>query len=179
MAAKMLAIHLFLIYPEKNIALVCNPARENAKALRVANSIEILLSGMDISHKVFSSAWPEAFSDFSEAWIIGGDGTVIWFINQYPGIQIPLSVFPGGTGNDFHWMLYGDLSGKVPLLKRIRYLPVIEKGEHLQLPFVQYKQVPSIAISSKEVLHAHIDGELEISSRFDMEILPKYFSFVC
>ena len=284
-----------MIYPEKNIALVCNPTRENEKALRVANSIEILLSGMDIRHKVFSSAWPEAFSDFSETWIVGGDGTVNWFINQYPNIQIPLSVFAGGTGNDFHWMLYGDLSlekqvdqvlegkpqlidagicngklflngvgigfdgavakdllgrkklagkasyllsilkhiigyrekpcmlqmphktisqdcfmisvangqrygggfkvaprasvtdalldvnmvGKVSLLKRIRYLPVIEKGKHLQLPFIQYEQVPSIAISSKEILYAHIDGELEIDSRFDIEILPKHFSFIC
>jgi diacylglycerol kinase (ATP) len=240
-------------------------------------------------------AWPEAFSDFSEAWVVGGDGTVNWFINQYPNIQIPLSVFAGGTGNDFHWMLYGDLSlekqvdqvlegkpqlidagicngklflngvgigfdgavakdllgrkklagkasyllsilkhiigyrekpcmlqmphktisqdcfmisvangqrygggfkvaprasvtdalldvnmvGKVSLLKRIRYLPVIEKGKHLQLPFIQYEQVPSIAISSKEILYAHIDGELEIDSRFDIEILPKHFSFIC
>jgi YegS/Rv2252/BmrU family lipid kinase len=284
-----------LIYLEKNIALVCNPTRENEKALRVANSIEILLSGMDIRHKIFSLAWPEAFSDFSEAWVVGGDGTVNWFINQYPNIQIPLSVFAGGTGNDFHWMLYGDLSlekqvdrvlegkpqlidagicngklflngvgigfdgavakdllgrkklagkasyllsilkhiigyrekpcmlqmphktisqdcfmisvangqrygggfkvaprasvtdalldvnmvGKVSLLKRIRYLPVIEKGKHLQLPFIQYEQVPSIAISSKEILYAHIDGELEIDSRFDIEILPKHFSFIC
>ncbi|MGN6163853.1 MAG: diacylglycerol/lipid kinase family protein [Flavisolibacter sp.] len=261
----------------------------------MTDKLAILLSGMDIKHSIFITQWPQTWYGFTEAWIVGGDGTVNWFINQYPDIQLPLSVFPGGTGNDFHWMLYSDLSlerqvdqvlegkpqlidagicngklflngvgigfdgavakdlvgrkklagkgsyllsilkriiwyrekactlqmphetisqdcfmisiangqrygggfkvapnasvtdalldvnmiGKVSLLKRIRYLPVIEKGKHLQLPFVQYKQVVSIVISSKEMLYAHIDGELEINAGFDIEILPKHFSFVC
>lgn len=261
----------------------------------MTDKIAILLSGMDIKHSIFTTQWPQTWNGFTEAWIVGGDGTVNWFINQYPDIQLSLSVFPGGTGNDFHWMLYGDLSlekqvdkvlegkpqlidagicngklflngvgvgfdgavvkdllgkkkmagkvsyllsilkhiiryqeklcilqmphetisqdcfmisiangqrygggfkvapkasvtdalldvniiGKVSLLKRIRYLPVIEKGKHLQLSFVQYKQVTSIAILSREVLYAHIDGELEINTRFDIEILAKHFSFIC
>ncbi|MFL5810914.1 MAG: hypothetical protein ACJ749_15440 [Flavisolibacter sp.] len=28
-------------------------------------------------------------------------------MNQYPDLQLPLSVFAGGSGNDFHWMIYG------------------------------------------------------------------------
>jgi diacylglycerol kinase family enzyme len=97
-----------LTISEKHIALVCNPTTENEKALGVTNSIEILLSGMDVRHKVFITEWPEVFDDFTEVWIVGGDGTANWFVNHYSTIQLPLAVFPGGSGNDFHWMLYGD-----------------------------------------------------------------------
>ena len=282
-----------MTYSEKHIAIVSNPVQE--KALRMTDKIALLLSGMDIQYSIFTTQWPQTWDGITEAWIIGGDGTLNWFINQYPSMHLPLSIFPGGTGNDFHWMLYGAktieqqaeqvlegkpqlidagicngklfLNGvgigfdgaivkdllckkkrpgktsyllsilkhiigyreklcmirtidesisedcfmisiangkrygggfevaprasvtdalldvsiieKVSLLKRIRYLPVIEKGEHLQLPFVQYKQLASVSVSSPQALYAHIDGEFEINSRFDIEILPKHFSFVC
>lgn len=280
--------------PEKHIALVCNPTTGNEKALHMTNSIEVLLSGMDISHKVFSSTWPEAFDNFTEVWIVGGDGTVNWFVNHYPAIQLSLSLFAGGSGNDFHWMLYGDktveqqveqvlqgtpqmidagvcnerlflngvgigfdgaivhdllgkkklggkasyllsilkqivgyhekecliqmpsetirqdcfmisvangkrygggfhvtpnavltdellevnIVGRVSPIKRMKYLPVIEKGEHLDLEFVKYKQTNKISIQSATKLHAHADGEYFQSDYFDIEILPRRFSFI-
>ena len=46
----------------------------------------------------------QSFDGFTEVWIIGGDGTINWFINQYSEIQLPLALFGGGAGNDFHWM---------------------------------------------------------------------------
>lgn len=284
----------FVADSEKNIALVCNPTRENEKALRIAGSIEILLSGMDISHKIFTSTWPEAFDDFTEIWIIGGDGTVNWFINHYSTLQLPLAVFCGGSGNDFHWMLYdnknteqqvekileatpqlvdagvcngqfflngvgigfdgaivhdllgkkklagkasyllsilkqivgyresacvlempdetikddcfmisvangkrygggfhvapkGSLNdalldilivGKISPIKRMKYLPVIEKGEHLNLDFIRYKQTNKITIRSSAKLHAHLDGEYMYSDVFEIEVLPKRFLFL-
>ena len=97
-------------YSNKHIALVCNPSGGNEKALRITDSLAVLLAGMDIRQSVFTSYWPTVWNGFTEVWIIGGDGTVNWFINQYPDIQLPLSVFAGGTGNDLHWMLYGDLT---------------------------------------------------------------------
>jgi len=284
-----------LSYTSKHIAIACNPTRENEKALRVTNNIEILLSGMDIPHKVFSSTWPEDFDGFSEVWIVGGDGTVNWFVNQYPTIQLPLAIFAGGSGNDFHWMLYRDQSteqqvehvlqatpqpvdagvcneriflngvgigfdgaivhdllgkkklagkasyllsilkqivgyhekpcvlqmpdetikqdcfmisvangkrygggfhvapnsiltdalldvnivGKISPIKRMKYLPVIEKGEHLDLDFIKYRQADKIIIHSSAKLHAHMDGEYFQTDYFDIEILPKRFSFLC
>jgi diacylglycerol kinase (ATP) len=283
-----------LSHSEKHIALVCNPTRENKKALRITSNIEILLSGIDIPHKTFASAWPESFDGFTEAWIIGGDGTINWFINQYPSIQLPLALFAGGTGNDFHWMLYGNktteqqvdrvlqsspqfvdvgtcneklflngvgigfdgaivydllgkkklagkasyllsilkhiigyhekpcvlalpnetinedcfmisvanaarygggfhvapnavltdglldinIIGKISPVKRMKYLPVIEKGEHLALDFVKYRQIQKVIIHSPVKLHAHIDGEYIQTDYFDIEILPKRFSFL-
>jgi YegS/Rv2252/BmrU family lipid kinase len=280
---------------EKHIALVCNPTRENEKSLHITNNIKILLSGMDISHKVFASTWPEAFDGFTEVWIIGGDGTINWFINQYPTIQLPLALFPGGSGNDFQWMLYGDktteqqveqvlqgrpqlvdagvcneklflngvgigfdgaivhdllgrkklagkasyllsilkqiigyqekscmmqlaeetikedcfmisvangkrygagflvapkailtdglldinIVGKISPIKRMKYLPVIEKGEHLCLDFIKYRQANKITIQFSSKLHAHLDGEYFYTNHFDIEVLPKRFSFIC
>lgn len=250
---------------------------------------------MDIPHKVFISSWPKTFDDFTEAWIIGGDGTINWFINKYPAIQLPLALFGGGSGNDFQWMLYGDktaeqqvdqvlqgtpqlidagvcneklflngvgigfdgaivhdllgkkklagkasyllsilkqivgyhekpcvlqmpdetikqdcfmisvangkrygggfhvtpnailtdglldinIIGRISPIKRMKYLPVIEKGEHLGLDFVKYRQTGKIIIRSSAKLHAHLDGEYFRGDYFNIEILPKRFSFIC
>jgi diacylglycerol kinase (ATP) len=288
-------IILLLALSEKNIAIVCNPTPENEKALRITNSIEIFLSGMDVRHKVFTTEWPEAFDGFGEVWIVGGDGTANWFVNHYSTIRLPLTIFPGGSGNDFHWMLYGDqtleqqveyvlqcrpqmidagicnekfflngvgigfdgaivhdllgkkklggkasyllsilkqivsyhekpcvlqmpgetisedcflisvangkrygggflvapkasvsddmfdvnIVGKVSPIKRIKYLPAIEKGEHLNLDFVKYKKTDKVIIHSTSKLHAHMDGEYFQNDYFDIELLPKRFSFLC
>jgi diacylglycerol kinase (ATP) len=278
----------------KHIALVCNPTNENQKAVQITSGIEVLLSGMDIPHKVFIETWPETFDGFTEVWIIGGDGTINWFINQYPAIQIPMAAFSGGSGNDFQWMLFGDktieqqvdqvlqgspqlvdagvcnerlflngvgigfdgavvhdllgkkklagkasyllsilkriiayqekpcilqlpsenieqdcfmisiangkryaggfyvapsavmtdglldvnIIGKISPLKRMKYMPVIEKGEHLNLDFVKYRQTNRIVIESSTKLHAHVDGEYLYDDRFEIEVLPKRFSFI-
>ncbi|MGZ5285674.1 MAG: diacylglycerol/lipid kinase family protein [Flavisolibacter sp.] len=280
--------------PGKHIALICNPTRENDKALRIADQVSILLTQKKIRHASFIAEWPLLPGDFTEAWIMGGDGTLNHFINAYPDIHLPLTIFSGGSGNDFHWMLYGELpvdqqvelvlntaprdvdagicngrlflnglgigfdgaivkdllgrkklSGKASYLlsilkhiinyhekpcalemqgeiisqdcflisvangsrygggfhvtpkasltdglldinivgritpfKRIRYLPVIEKGEHLDLPFVQYRQVKTIRISAPVKLHAHIDGEYLFDSVFETTVLPEKFSFL-
>src|SRR5215203_4490949 len=99
-------------YASKHIALICNPTAENAKALRVTDSIAVLLSGIDIKHAIFTSYWPSVWEGITQAWIIGDDGTLNCFINQYPDIQLPLTIFAGGSGNDFHWMLYRNISIK-------------------------------------------------------------------
>jgi diacylglycerol kinase (ATP) len=282
-----------MTFPEKHISILSNPLAGNEKSVRMAENISLLLSGMDVKHSLFTTGWPEKLDDFTEAWIVGGDGTLNWFVNQYPDIQFPLSVFPGGSGNDFHWMLYGDkkpeqqveqvleaevqhidagmcngklflngvgigfdgaivkdllgkkkiagkasyllsilkhivgyhekecmlkmtseeivqdcfmvsvanarrygggfhvapkasltdalldvcIVGKISPLKRLRYLPVIEKGEHLALDFIRYRQVDQISIESSVFLHAHLDGEYLCSNKFHIEVLPKRFSF--
>lgn len=63
---------------------------------------------------------------------------------------------------------------KISLPKRLRYLPVIEKGNHLHLPFIRYEQTPQIRVESDQMLMAHLDGELIESSVFDITLLPQY-----
>ncbi len=223
----------------------------------------------------------------------GGDGTLNYFINQYPEIKLPLSVFKGGTGNDFHWMLYGDMEvekqiqmllnsatqlvdagvcngqlflngvgigfdgaivkdllrkkklagkasylvsilknivgytekkytilidgeeiiqdcfmvsvanakrygggfqvapkasvsdqlldvnivGRIAPLKRITLLPVIEKGEHLDLSIIKYFQTGNVFIQTPTTVPAHVDGEFLSSDKFEINCLPKKFIF--
>lgn len=71
--------------------------------------------------KWFEDDWPANLEEAKEIWLVGGDGTVNYFLNQYPGIQIPMMIFPGGTGNDIHWKIYGDLSWSEQLSKREKF----------------------------------------------------------
>jgi YegS/Rv2252/BmrU family lipid kinase len=282
-----------LSFDNKNIALVSNPT--SAQAIAVAEEIELLLLGIDINHTLFTKEWPSVFNGYTEVWIVGGDGTLNYFINKYPGLSLPLTIFKGGTGNDFHWILYGTitieqqvekiLSGytkpvdagkcndryflnnlgigfeakitksllgkskkpgktsyylsvlknifffkefkctvssnnraytdkhfmisvcngkrigggfhvaphavvddqlldvniirKIHPLKRIKYLPVIEKGLHTDLPFIDHFTTKEIRITSDNLLDAHIDGEYFAAKDFHVECLPKRFSFLC
>lgn len=277
----------------KRVAIVCNPTEENKKALRIADAIALTLKKKDIPFALFTTYWPQVLDEFTEVWICGGDGTLNYFINQHPDTTLPLVVFEGGSGNDFHWMLYGPISieeqiekvlrekrvtidagvcngqlflngvgigfdgaivkdllgkaklagkaayllsilknlfgykeqycelklpdrfvakdcfmisvangrryggsfhvapkamlqdglldinviGKIAPINRMKYLPVMEKGEHLDLPFVQYYQTDRILIESKTKMHAHVDGEYVCSNRYDIEVLPSKFVF--
>lgn len=275
---------------ERNIAIACNPFSKKAKV--ATESISLLLIGMDIRHQVFYSQWPVEWEPFSEVWLVGGDGTLNYFINTYPDTEIPIAIFKGGTGNDFHNLLYGiptveeqaerllkrnihyldagrcngrlfingvgigfdgkvvedlqsknkgrfsywkaivlniliykefhysidmgadgltgksfmisvangktfgggfrvaplaenndgllDLSiiGKMHPFKRVRYVPVIQKGHHLKLNCTTYLQTASLVLKSANEIPAHIDGEFFTSNHFIIDCLPKRFPFL-
>src|SRR6478672_7722396 len=95
-------------FNEKNISLLVNPL--HPCALRVAEELVRLLKEKAVAHTVFTTSWPQNWVDVSEAWIVGGDGTLNFFINQYRQFDLPMAIFRGGTGNDFHWLLYGEIS---------------------------------------------------------------------
>lgn len=65
--------------------------------------------------------------------------------------------------------------GKIGLLKRFRYLPVIEKGNHLNLSFVQYQKTTFVNIVCSHPLQAHLDGEWMEASQFKINLLPSKF----
>jgi diacylglycerol kinase family enzyme len=62
--------------------------------------------------------------------------------------------------------------------KRLRYLPVIEKGKHLNLPFIDYYNTQKIIIKSNQPIQSHLDGEYLESNEFNIEILPAHFNFI-
>src|SRR5215216_6678516 len=93
-----------------HIAIVCNPQAGNGRALSVADSIINYLKRKEIRYSFFTAELPQVWNDSSQIWIVGGDGTLNYFINRYPHIQIPLSIFKGGTGNDFRELLYGKIT---------------------------------------------------------------------
>jgi YegS/Rv2252/BmrU family lipid kinase len=93
---------------EKNIAIVCNSLAGVGKAVSLAKEIADKLTQKKIQYSLIIEDWPADFDEFTDVWIAGGDGTLNYFINHYPHIKLPLVIFKGGTGNDFHWVLYGN-----------------------------------------------------------------------
>ena len=282
-------------YPHLHVALMVNPVSASNKLKRVADSIEQMLKDRSISYVPLRQKWPEDLKTFTEAWIVGGDGTINYFINKFPGINIPLALFPGGTGNDLCWKLYGDIAtqaqfnlvltakpkaidmiqcnnrrfinsmgigfdgeiiqsmklirflgghlgylaaaikniftfkeaayeisvgdkklrGKflliavnnntrtgggfmvtprallddglldvvlcepLPVVKRLKYLPVIQNGKHLELKQITYIQEKEIKVICEREISAHLDGELMVSKIFTFKILPSsvYFKY--
>ncbi len=281
------------IASSKAIAIACNPVTGSGRAIVLSDKISKKLKERFISHCVFKEDWPPDFNGFSEVWIVGGDGTINYFINKYRDLKLPLSLFKGGSGNDTHWLLYGDkdfegqiedaLSEKIrpidagrcngrlfingvgvgfegavaesaagkrksagttsyfiAVLKkiffyrskkydvtseelgmnerflmisvsngkragggfyiapaaepddglldvtvikaispfnRLRWLPVIEKGKHLHLPFVTHFRTRSVIITGVQPVHYHLDGEVFSEKRLEIEILPAQFFF--
>jgi diacylglycerol kinase (ATP) len=94
----------------EKIAIVCNITAGKGKSSAVLKKILQKISDLKIPYEVYTDTWPENFKNFTSAWLIGGDGTLNYFINQYPGLDIPLALFKGGSGNDFAWKLYGNKS---------------------------------------------------------------------
>lgn len=94
----------------KKIAIVCNIAAGKGRSSAVLKLLRQKLSDLSIESVSFTETWPDNFQGFRDIWLIGGDGTLNYFINQYPNIDIPIALFKGGTGNDFAWKLYGDKS---------------------------------------------------------------------
>ncbi len=93
-----------------HVALLANPQAGNGKALHIANWLSNALWSKKIENQIFSEKWPSIseLENFSDCWIIGGDGTMNYFINEYPDCKNALVIFDSGTGNDFAWKLYGD-----------------------------------------------------------------------
>lgn len=94
--------------PIQNIAIVCNALAGAGKAVLLAQKIAAALTEKNIAYTFFNNNYPDEFIDFTTVFIVGGDGTLNYFVNHYPNIKIPLVIFNGGTGNDFHWLLYGN-----------------------------------------------------------------------
>ncbi len=277
---------------EKNIAVVCNSLAGAGRAIALAGRIVKELLERQIPYTFFKADWPGNFQGFTDVFIVGGDGTLNYFFNHYPHIELPLVIFNGGTGNDVHSLLYGNktfeeqlktaliaeprpidagkcnnkyfingvgigfegaiaksLTGKKkrpgktsfmgailrkiffysskkykissaefnieaenllisimnghragggfhiaptsaiddglldvvmvdklhPFL-RLRWLPVIEKGEHLHLSFIKHFRTRKIIVTSEKPVQSHLDGEYYEASRLEIEMLPaKYF----
>ncbi|HPI79332.1 MAG: hypothetical protein M9954_04130 [Cyclobacteriaceae bacterium] len=278
------------------IAIVTNSLAGNGRAAALSQRIKSILDKANVSSRVFmETEWGTAIYGFDQVWLVGGDGTLNYFVNQFKDIKKPLCLFDGGTGNDFYALLYGKatlegqvqmtlrsapkpidagkcndrlfmngvgvgfegavvksllgikkfsgktsflihiikyiflyrepvfsircrgrawegqylmisiangkrygggfyvaplanpndglldtvLVSKLPVWKRLWFLPVIEKGKHLSLPFIDHHQVDKITLSGKEgLVQAHIDGEYLESRELVIEVLPSHFNFI-
>lgn len=272
----------------ETIVLLINPLPKKGKAQKIRAEIINAFSERKIFYKTFPGDWPNEINIYKEVWLIGGDGTINYFLNFYKEIIIPITVFKGGTGNDFAWKLYGNISvvdqinkvlsavpkfvdagccnerifinsigigfdgevlksintirllgghlgylwivlkkifsfieynyqlqfddeklcgkfllvmitnssrtgggfmvspeakiddGKLnmvlckplSILKRLKYLPVIEKGKHLDKDFIIHTTMDNIKIKCEKETLAQMDGELISGKVFDIKVLP-------
>lgn len=281
------------VLTERKVAILCYALAGVGRSVTLGTKLQELLQQHQVRHEFFLDCWPASFDGFSDIFISGGDGTVNYFINHYPDCKVPITLFNGGTGNDFHWTLYGDSSmearvekalhtdaravdagrcndklfmnglglgfegqvafdlngkkkapGKISFMravlrnilfyrsrqyrftfgmqsiqtrglliavmngkrsgggfhispgsdindgllhlirvdplapwKRLIYLPSIEKGKHLSLPFVHEDKVQSLQISSERDIHYHLDGECYTAKELRVDCLPGKFLF--
>ena len=279
----------------KNVAILANTTAGKGKSKQISIWLQEQLITLNKLSNIYDLEWPSdaELNQYSDAWVIGGDGTINYFINKYPNCKIPITLFCGGTGNDFAWKLYGDvtiekqlatildatpkpidaakvngklyinclgvgfdgeilqsmksirfigghygyllavifkifffkeqkiqiqigeeiwnekfllalivnssragggffiappaalndgllnmvLSKKISILKRLWYLPVIQKGKHLHLPFIIHRLVEKITIKCEKELPIQVDGELLYAKDIQIEVLPSQFLF--
>lgn len=106
------------------IALVTNSLAGNGKAILLSNRLRRILSSRDIKSEIFiETEWSPHVYEFDQVWIVGGDGTVNYFVNQFHDIKKPLAIFNGGTGNDFYALLYGKMSVKAQVDRVLKASP--------------------------------------------------------
>ncbi|MDT8887039.1 diacylglycerol kinase family protein [Aquirufa sp. LEPPI-3A] len=266
----------------KKVAFLINPTKRdqlNAYVNWVKSRVE-----MDLA--IFDEKWPNSLAPYDEVWVMGGDGTFNYFVNRYPACSLPIGLFKGGTGNDFYWKLFGDISREMHLLaileakvesvdagqvnemlflngvgigiegevlrsmeairyikgglgyylaaipalfrfkhyrisglpvflcmvfnssragggfhffpmasiedgeldmmvckplpvwKRLIYMPIIQAGKHVHLPFLNFSRIRQQTISCDRVLRAQVDGEVLASKTFEFRVLPAKFEFI-
>lgn len=276
-----------------SVAILENPNAGKGHSGKLAAWLSNELSARSITSKIFKESWPVDFTDSSDIWLIGGDGTINYFINHYPNCDKPIALFKGGTGNDFAWKLYGDRSDaeqleqvldsvpkyidaakfndtlfinclgvgfdgeiinsmkairflgghlgyllavvlkifsfreyslhiktinetwnepfllamvvnssragggffvapdasitdgkldmvlckKMPVWKRLKYLPVIKSGKHMHHPFIIHRQEEKFIIQCEKEIAIQIDGELRYAKELLVEVLPAKFLF--
>ena len=73
---------------ETSIAIVVNPRSGKGRAEKTGMWLVQKLSERKITHALFSSNWPSNFDGFTEVWIVGGDGTMNYFVNAYKNINL-------------------------------------------------------------------------------------------
>jgi diacylglycerol kinase (ATP) len=92
------------------IAILYNTYSAKGQGVKILAPIENELKARSISYHAYKNEWPNDLSAYTRIWILGGDGTFNYFINKYKKFEAPVSLFAAGTGNDFHWKLYGNAS---------------------------------------------------------------------
>ncbi len=60
---------------------------------------------------------------------------------------------------------------KIHPLKRLVYVPKVEKGEHMNLDIVQHFRTNNLSIEYTEEIPVHLDGEVISASRFEFKHL--------
>ena len=92
---------------QKHIAVLVNPAAGKGRARSIAEKVAVKLRTAGVQMELYYTQWPQSLTDFTDVFLIGGDGTLNYFINSYRDCILPVALIPAGSGNDFAWKLNG------------------------------------------------------------------------
>lgn len=70
------------------------------------------------------------------------------------------------------------LCNPIAIIKRLFYMPLIQKGMHVNYSFLEFSTIQSAKIQCNRVLCASVDGEDLTSDIFDFKILPAKFKYI-
>ncbi len=85
------------------LLILYNSQSGKGKGKRIAQQIKESLIIQGINFEMYrDNEWPNDISVFDCIWLVGGDGSLNYYLNKYPDFDLPLGLFPGGTGNDFY-----------------------------------------------------------------------------
>lgn len=60
----------------------------------------------------------------------------------------------------------------MPLLRALKLLPIVKKGQHAGVPEVTFYRARSVSIESRNAINMQMDGETTYATSFHIEILP-------
>jgi len=60
----------------------------------------------------------------------------------------------------------------MPLLRALKLLPIVQKGEHADLPETTFYRAKSVYIQAQQPVNVQMDGEIGKATSFDVRILP-------
>ena len=85
------------------LLILYNSQSGKGKGKRIAQQIKESLTSKGIAFDIYmDNRWPESINEYNYVWLIGGDGSMNYYLNKYFKSDLPLGLFPGGTGNDFY-----------------------------------------------------------------------------
>lgn len=70
------------------------------------------------------------------------------------------------------------LCNPIAIIKRLFYMPLIQRGMHVNYSFLEFSTIQSTKIHCNRVLCASVDGEDLTSDTFDFKILPAKFKYI-
>lgn len=90
------------------VAILYNSLSAKGKGKKIAQTVADYCNENNISFQLYENNWADSVLKAAQIALIGGDGTFNYFLNRFPKTEIPIVLFPGGTGNDLYWKLYND-----------------------------------------------------------------------
>lgn len=84
----------------RHCLVVANVLAGHGQPLKILKAVQDYLQDQKLSYTLWTAGLPASLIEFTDVLLLGGDGTVNYFINAFPGCTLPIGLIPAGSGND-------------------------------------------------------------------------------